>query len=71
MTSPERDFPTSGWRNGKIARRAVDNCIAPLEALDRKGRGQSTSPFGELYVASQQSRVRIVAENSPYDSKII
>ena len=36
---------------------------------DRKGRGQAKSPFGELYAASQQSRVRVFAENSPFDSK--
>ncbi len=49
--------------------RAVDDCFALLEVLDRKGSGQASSPFGELYTASQQSRVRIFAENSPYDSK--
>ena len=27
------------------------------------------TPFAELYEASQQSRVRIFAENSPYDMK--
>lgn len=47
----------------------MDDCFALLEVLDRKGRGQAKSPFGELYAASQQSRVRVFAENSPFDSK--
>lgn len=49
--------------------RAVDDCFALLEVLDRKVRGETNSPFAELYTASKQSRVRIFAENSPYDSK--
>lgn len=49
--------------------RAVDDCFALLEVLDQKGRGQGKSPFAELYAASQQPRVRVFAENSPYDAK--
>ncbi|MNR87227.1 DNA polymerase III PolC-type [compost metagenome] len=49
--------------------RAVDDCFALLEVLDRKVEGERSSPFAELYGASQQSRVRIFAENSPYDLK--
>lgn len=49
--------------------RAVDDCFALLEVLDRKVEGDYSSPFAELYRASQQSRVRIFAENSPYDLK--
>ena len=47
----------------------MDDCFALLEVLDRKVRGETNSPFAELYTASKQSRVRIFAENSPYDSK--
>jgi len=49
--------------------RAVDDCFALLEILDRKGEADGISPFAELYNASQRSRVRIFAENSPYDFK--
>jgi DNA polymerase-3 subunit epsilon len=48
---------------------AVDDCFALLEVLDRKVEGDYLSPFAELYRASQQSRVHIFAENSPYDFK--
>jgi DNA polymerase-3 subunit epsilon len=47
--------------------RAVDDCFALFEVL-----GQSASPgtaFSELYAASQHARVRIYAENSPFDMK--
>ncbi|XEN34729.1 hypothetical protein M728_005390 (plasmid) [Ensifer sp. WSM1721] len=47
--------------------RAVDDCFALLEVLARGG-GDRTS-FAELYQASQRSRVRIFAENSPFDMK--
>ncbi|MGV1898388.1 DNA polymerase III subunit epsilon [Allorhizobium ampelinum] len=49
--------------------RAVDDCFALLEVLDRKGDADSSTPFADLYKASQRSRVRIFAENSPYDLK--
>ncbi len=47
--------------------RAVDDCHALLEVLD-KGNG-SPSPFAELFQASQRANVRIYAENSPFDMK--
>lgn len=49
--------------------RAVDDCFALLEVLDRKVDAVSLTPFGELYRASQRSRVRIFAENSPFEMK--
>ena len=48
--------------------RAVDDCFALLEILDRQPANDET-PFSELYRASQQSRVRIFAEHSPFDMK--
>ncbi len=47
--------------------RAVDDCFALLEVLERAG--QSESPFSELHRASLRSRVRLYAENSPFDMK--
>lgn len=49
--------------------RAVDDCFALLEVLDRHAEASTSTPFAELYRASQRSRVRIFAENSPYDLK--
>jgi DNA polymerase III subunit epsilon len=49
--------------------RAVDDCFALLEVLDRRGEGNEATPFAELYRASQRSRVRVFAENSPFDLK--
>jgi DNA polymerase-3 subunit epsilon len=49
--------------------RAVDDCFALLEVLDRKVDGSGSSAFSELYEASQRSLVRIFAENSPFDMK--
>lgn len=48
--------------------RAVDDCFALLEVLARED-GDTGTPFAELYEASQRSRVRIFAENSPFDMK--
>ncbi|MBY5568292.1 3'-5' exonuclease [Rhizobium leguminosarum] len=48
--------------------RAVDDCHALLEILDREQRG-GESPFTELYRASQRSRIRIFAEHSPFEMK--
>jgi len=48
--------------------RAVDDCYALLEILDRQQR-DGDSPFIELYRASQRSRVRIFAEHSPFEMK--
>jgi len=49
--------------------RAVDDCFALLEVLARKDLAHPTTAFAELHRASQRSRVRIFAENSPYDFK--
>ncbi|MQB45431.1 3'-5' exonuclease [Rhizobium sp. ICMP 5592] len=49
--------------------RAVDDCFALLEVLVQGGAGTEPTPFAELYEASQRSRVRIFAENSPFDMK--
>ncbi len=49
--------------------RAIDDCFALLEVLDRKADHDSASPFAELYLNSQKFRVRIFAENSPFDLK--
>lgn len=49
--------------------RATDDCHALLEVLARStGRGRS-APFSELLRSSARSRVRIFAENSPFDMK--
>ncbi|EJC85569.1 DNA polymerase III epsilon subunit-like 3'-5' exonuclease [Rhizobium leguminosarum bv. trifolii WSM2297] len=48
--------------------RAVDDCHALLEILDRDQR-DGESPFTELYRASQRSRIRIFAEHSPFEMK--
>jgi DNA polymerase-3 subunit epsilon len=49
--------------------RAVDDCFALLEVLEQARAGATTSPFSGLYLASKRSRVRIYAENSPFDLK--
>ena len=49
--------------------RAVDDCFALLEVLDGNSASETSTPFAELYEASQRSRVRIFAENSPFDLK--
>ena len=49
--------------------RAVDDCFALLEVLARDDDGSDVTAFAELYQASQLSRVRIFAENSPFDMK--
>jgi DNA polymerase III subunit epsilon len=49
--------------------RAVDDCFALLEVLDRKTDCDALTPFVELYFNSQKSCVRIFAENSPFDLK--
>lgn len=49
--------------------RAVDDCFALLEVLAQSRAEDERTPFAELYEASQQSRVRIFAENSPFDMK--
>ena len=47
--------------------RAVDDCFALLEVLDPPGVEER--PFRELYRASQRVRVRLFAENSPFEMK--
>ncbi|AVA24388.1 3'-5' exonuclease [Rhizobium sp. NXC24] len=49
--------------------RAVDDCFALLEVLAEDCVGHGQTPFAELYQASQRCRVRIYAENSPFDMK--
>jgi len=49
--------------------RAVDDCFALLEVLGQMRTATIATPFAELHRASQQSRVRIYAENSPFDMK--
>ena len=48
--------------------RAVDDCHALLEILDR-AQVDGERPFAELYRASQRSRIRIFAEHSPFEMK--
>ncbi|MDK4742645.1 3'-5' exonuclease [Rhizobium sp. CNPSo 3464] len=52
-----------------IGHRAVDDCFALLEVLALSKGDNDQTPFAELYQASQRSRVRIFAENSPFDLK--
>ncbi len=75
----EVDWGTRGYEGTKLGylvgqsgffhdgHRAVDDCFALLEVLER-GAG-TPSPFAELLAASQRARVRIFAENSPFDMK--
>ncbi|OLP58841.1 DNA polymerase III subunit epsilon [Xaviernesmea oryzae] len=49
--------------------RAVDDCCALLEVLGQARPHWSETPFAELCQASSRSRVRIYAENSPFDLK--
>lgn len=49
--------------------RAVDDCFALLEVLAREENACATTGFAELYQASQRTRVRVLAENSPFDMK--
>lgn len=49
--------------------RAVDDCFALLEVLAQEVEGSASTAFAELYEASQKSRVRIFAENSPFEMK--
>ncbi|MGO1163193.1 3'-5' exonuclease [Brucella pseudogrignonensis] len=47
--------------------RAEDDCQALLAVL--KGQSGKTTPFAELLKASEKSRLRIYAENSPFEMK--
>lgn len=52
-----------------VGHRAVDDCFALLEVLALSRDDNHQTPFAELYQTSQRSRVRIYAENSPFDLK--
>lgn len=52
-----------------VGHRAVDDCFALLEVLRQTRTGSTATPFAELHQASRRSRVRIYAENSPFDMK--
>jgi len=49
--------------------RAVDDCFALLQVLAAGDVGRGQTPFAELYQTSQRSRIRIFAENSPFEMK--
>ena len=49
--------------------RAVDDCFALLEVLAQPRADTPVTPFAELYEASKRTRVRIYAENSPFEMK--
>lgn len=49
--------------------RATDDCHALLEVLARPAGLSGTRPFSELLRSSAQSRIRIFAENAPFDMK--
>ncbi|QEL26469.1 3'-5' exonuclease [Bosea sp. F3-2] len=51
------------------AHRATDDCNALLEVLARPPEENRARPFAELLRSSEQSRVRIYAENAPFDMK--
>lgn len=77
----EIDWKSRGYEGNKLGyliaqsgyfhdgHRAVDDCFALLEVLVGVHGGAERSAFAELYQASQRSRVRIFAENSPFDLK--
>lgn len=80
-SNAEIDWSTRGFEGTKLGylvgqagffhdgHRAVDDCFALLEVLDQGNEPDASTPFAELYEASQKSRVRIFAENSPFDLK--
>lgn len=49
--------------------RATDDCHALLEVLARPATQDGPPPFSELLRSSRQCRVRIYAENAPFDMK--
>ena len=49
--------------------RATDDCHALLEVMVQSVGRNKTIPFAELLQASRKSRIRIYAENSPFDLK--
>ncbi|MGM4985961.1 3'-5' exonuclease [Rhizobium sp. 11_C7_N12_5] len=80
-SNSEIDWSSRGYEGTKLGyllgqagyfhegHRAVDDCFALLEVLAREVDGSVSTAFAELYEASQRSRVRIFAENSPFDMK--
>lgn len=80
-SNSEIDWSSHGYEGTKLGyligqagyfhegHRAVDDCFALLEVLARKVDGIALTAFAELYQASLRSRVRIYAENSPFDMK--
>jgi len=49
--------------------RAIDDCHALLEVLQRAKHSDAASAFKELLANSKKALVRIWAENSPFDMK--
>jgi len=49
--------------------RATDDCHALLEVLSRRSNEADSHPFVLLLRSSEQSRVRVFAENAPFDMK--
>lgn len=49
--------------------RATDDCHALLEVLARPTGSNGARPFAELLQSSARSRIRIYAENAPFDMK--
>jgi DNA polymerase-3 subunit epsilon len=80
-SNSEIDWASRGYEGTKLGyligqagyfhdgHRAVNDCFALLEVLAREVEGSVSTAFAELYDASQRSRVRIFAENSPFDMK--
>ncbi|SFB60316.1 DNA polymerase-3 subunit epsilon [Rhizobium sp. NFR07] len=80
-SNSEIDWSSRGYEGTKLGyligqagyfhegHRAVDDCFALLEVLAGQVDGSASTAFAELYEASQRSRVRIFAENSPFDMK--
>ncbi len=80
-SNSEIDWSSRGYEGTKLGyligqtgyfhdgHRAVDDCFALLEVLAREADGSASTAFAELHEASQRSRVRIFAENSPFDMK--
>lgn len=80
-SNSEIDWASRGYEGTKLGyligqagyfhdgHRAIDDCFALLEVLAREVDGSASTAFAELYEASQTSRVRIFAENSPFDMK--
>jgi DNA polymerase-3 subunit epsilon len=80
-SNAEIDWSSRGYEGTKLGyligqagyfhdgHRAVDDCFALLEVLTRETSGEMRTAFAELYQASQQARVRVFAENSPFDMK--